>query len=65
MKNGRATLLGTDTLAGSSSNLLQELQNVVSFGLPLEDAITALTFAPAKAVPAGPRDRFHRCGQEG
>ena len=28
MKNGRATLLGTDTLAGSSSNLLQELQNV-------------------------------------
>ena len=50
MKNGRATLLGTDTLAGSSSNLLQELQNVVSFGLPLEDAVTALTLAPARAV---------------
>ena len=50
MKNGRATLLGTDTLAGSSANLLQELQNVVSFGLPLEDAITALTITPAKAV---------------
>ena len=50
MKNGRATLKGTDTLAGSSTNLLQELRNVVSFGLPLEDALTALTLAPAKAV---------------
>ncbi len=38
MKDGKATLRGTDTLAGSSSNLLQELQNVVSFGVPLEPA---------------------------
>ena len=38
MKNGKATLLGTDTLAGSSSNLLDEVRNVVSFGLTLEDA---------------------------
>lgn len=50
MKNGKATLKGTDTLAGSSSNLLQELKNVVSFGVPLEDALTSLTIAPAKAV---------------
>lgn len=50
MKNGRATLKDSDTLAGSSTNLLQELRNVVSFGLPLEDALTALTLAPAKAV---------------
>lgn len=50
MKNGRATLKGTDTLAGSSTNLLQELRNVVAFGVPLADAITALTLAPAKAV---------------
>lgn len=50
MKNGRATLLGTDTLAGSSSNLLDELRNVVSFGLPLEAAVTAVTAAPARAV---------------
>lgn len=50
MKNGKATLLGTDTLAGSSSNLLAELKNVVSFGLPLEDAVYAATTAPAKAV---------------
>ena len=50
MKNGKATLLGTDTLAGSSSNLLAELRNVVSFGLSLEDAVYAATTAPAKAV---------------
>ena len=50
MKGGKATLRGTDTLAGSSSNLLSELQNVVAFGLPLEDAVTALTLAPARAV---------------
>lgn len=50
MKKGRATLLGTETLAGSTTNLLAELKNVVSFGLPLEDAITAMTITPAKAV---------------
>ena len=50
MKNGRATLLNSDTLAGSASNLLEELQNVVSFGIPLEDAITAVTITPARAV---------------
>lgn len=50
VKNGRATLLNSDTLAGSTSNLLEELQNVVSFGLPLEDAVTAVTLTPARAI---------------
>lgn len=50
MKQGKATLLGTDTLAGSSSNLLDEVRNVVRFGLPLEDALTAVTLSPAKAA---------------
>lgn len=50
IKNGKATLLGSDTLAGSSSNLLLELRNLVAFGLPLEDALAAMTIAPAKAV---------------
>ena len=50
MKQGKATLKGSDTLAGSSSNLLQELKNVVAFGLPLEAALTAVTLSPAKAV---------------
>ncbi|MBR5295204.1 MAG: N-acetylglucosamine-6-phosphate deacetylase [Clostridia bacterium] len=50
MKNGKATLLGTDTLAGSSTNLLAELKNLVKFGIPLEEAVHAVTYAPAKAI---------------
>ena len=50
MKNGKATLLGSETLAGSSSDLLEEVRNLVSFGIPLEDAVWAATAAPAKAA---------------
>ena len=50
MKNGRATLKDSETLAGSASNLLEEVQKVVSFGIPLEDAVTAVTITPARAV---------------
>ena len=50
MRGGRATLKGSDTLAGSASNLLSELRNVTSFGFSLEEAVTALTIAPARAV---------------
>ncbi|MCD7748958.1 MAG: N-acetylglucosamine-6-phosphate deacetylase [Oscillospiraceae bacterium] len=49
VKNGKATLLD-GTLAGSSTNLLDELRNVVSYGMPLESAIRALTEAPARAI---------------
>ena len=50
LHGGRATLKGTDTLAGSSTNMLTEVKNLVSFGLPLEDALTAATLAPARSV---------------
>lgn len=50
MKNGKATLKDSETLAGSSSNLLAEVKNLVAFGLPLEKAIYAVTTAPAKAA---------------
>ena len=50
MKNGKATLLGSNTLAGSSTNLLQEVRNLVSYGISLADAVYAVTEAPAKAV---------------
>ena len=50
MKNGKATLKDSDTLAGSSSNLLAEVKNLVSFGMALEDAIYAVSTAPAKAA---------------
>jgi N-acetylglucosamine-6-phosphate deacetylase len=48
--NGRATLAGTDTLAGSSANLLEEVRNLLQYGISLADALTAVTYAPAKAV---------------
>ena len=50
VKDGKATLQGTETLAGSSTSLLQELRNLVAFGIPLENALTAVTYAPAKAA---------------
>ncbi len=47
VKNGQARL-HDGTIAGSSSNLLEELRNVVSYGLPIEDAVKAMTETPAK-----------------
>ncbi len=50
MKDGKATLTGTDTLAGSSIHLMDGLRRAVSFGVPLEAAVTAATSAPAKVI---------------
>lgn len=50
MKNGKATLTGTDTIAGSSIHLMDGLRRAVSFGVPLEAAVTAATLAPARAI---------------
>lgn len=50
MKGGKATLTGTDTLAGSSIHLMEGLRRAVSFGVPLEAAVTAVTLTPAKAI---------------
>ncbi|MBR1659603.1 MAG: N-acetylglucosamine-6-phosphate deacetylase [Oscillospiraceae bacterium] len=50
MKNGKATLSGTDTLAGSSIHLMDGLRRAVSFGVPLEAAVLAATAAPARVI---------------
>ena len=50
VKNGKATLSGTDTLAGSSISMIDALRNVVTFGLPLTDAVYAASTAPALAA---------------
>ena len=50
MKNGKACLAGTNTLAGSSISLLDAVRNVAAFGLPLADALYAASTAPAQAV---------------
>ncbi len=50
MKAGRATLSGSDTLAGSSIRLMDGLRRAVSFGVPLEAAVTAATLTPARVI---------------
>ena len=49
MQNGLARLLD-GTIAGSAANIHDEVRNVVSFGIPLEDAITSATESPARAI---------------
>lgn len=50
VKDGKACLTGTDTLAGSSISMIDAVRNVVKFGLPLSDAVYAASTAPAQAV---------------
>ena len=50
MKNGKATLKDSDTLAGSCIHLYDGLRRAVEFGVPLEAAITAATLTPAIAI---------------
>ena len=50
LKDGRATLKDSDTIAGSCIHLMDALKKAVSFGLPLETAVYAATAAPAKAI---------------
>ena len=50
MKDSKATLKGSDTIAGSSIHLMEGLRRTVSFGVPLEAAVTAATFSAARAI---------------
>ena len=54
----KATLKGTDTLAGSCISLLDAVRSVVSFGIPLNDALYAASTAPADAVGLADRGRI-------
>lgn len=47
--NGKATL-ADGTLAGSVSNLHQEVRNLVSFGVPFEQAVKSATLIPARSI---------------
>lgn len=49
VRNGKATL-DDGTIAGSVTNLHQEIKNLVEFGIPLEKAIKAASLTPAKAI---------------
>lgn len=49
VRGGHATL-ADGTIAGSTSNIFTEVQNLLRFGVPLEQAIRSATINPARAV---------------
>lgn len=49
VRGGKATL-ADGTLAGSVTNLHQEVKNLVSFGIPMPQAVKAATLIPARAI---------------
>ena len=52
LQGGVAKLVGTDTIACSASNMWACLRNVLSWGIPEEEAIRAASYNPAKALNA-------------
>jgi len=52
VRGGVAKLVGTETIACSASNMWVCLTNVLSWGIPEEEAIRAATWNPAKAIGA-------------
>ena len=52
LRGGVAKLVGTDTIACSASNMWACLCNVLSWGIPEEEAVRAASFNPAKALNA-------------
>ena len=52
LRGGVAKLVGTDTIACSASNMWACLQNVLSWGIPEEEAVRAASCNPAKALGA-------------
>lgn len=49
VREGKA-LLADGTIAASTSNVYEELKNVLSFGIPMKQAIKSATINPAKAI---------------
>ena len=49
VKDGKA-LLADGTIAASTSNVYEELKNVISFGIPLTQAVKSATINPARAI---------------
>ncbi len=48
--NERLATLSDGTIAGSVTNVFDGMRNAVAFGIPLEEAITAVTVTPAKSI---------------
>lgn len=50
MKDNKAVLLNTDTIAGSSIHLMDGMKNSIRYGMSLNSAIDAVTIRPAKVL---------------
>ncbi len=50
IKQGRRAILEDGTLAGSVTNLAQQMRNAVAMGIPLESAVKAVTCNPARSI---------------
>lgn len=49
VKDGKA-LLADGTIAASTSNVYEELKNVIRFGVPMKQAVKSATINPARAI---------------
>lgn len=49
VKDGKA-MLPDGTIAGSISNLYEEVRNLIHFGIPFEQAVKAASYTPAKSI---------------
>ena len=47
---GGVAYLDNGVIAGSTTNLEEELQNVLRFGIPQEQALRSVTINPARAI---------------
>ena len=50
VRQGNIFLSGTDTIAGSSSTLLDCVRTVTSYGIPFDDAVRMATLTPAEML---------------
>ena len=58
-----AARLPDGTLAGSATNLFEEFQNLLSFGIPVKQAIKSVTINPAKAIGVDQFTGSIECGK--
>lgn len=58
-----AARLPDGTLAGSATNLFEEFQNLLSFGIPVKQAVKSVTINPAKAIGVDKITGSIECGK--
>lgn len=51
VRDGKA-LLGDGTIAASTTNIFKEFKNIISFGVPVRQAVRSCTINPARAIGA-------------